>query len=213
MLALNKEAVMTKDIEAIKCEFSKELNEHHRKLGIEIDKLLMESKEWSHIGSEMYGIEHMFGAGGLDNYSYILEFALEHGFDHVVDIGCAYGHQSGLFQLANIQYDGIDQHANSMDCYKRGEKGINYHELHYGEEPLKSINITENTLAVAVLSLGWNIYLYEDEKTLDKQIQALSEDFKHMLMYVQNDFIPVFEKTFEVEVFPNGFCYMRNCRK
>lgn len=159
-------------------------------------------------------INHFFECEGFKTYEKIHSFAKEKGFKNIVDIGCAVGHQSEIFVDSEINYIGID------DDW-RGEfwnsDRFSYLKMHY---PAK-IDVPDNSLGVSVLCLGWNCYLYEGDETLEAQAKALSEDFKHCLLYLpyKDKRLDVFKRYFKgfeiiesdgAEVAPSCICYFWN---
>lgn len=155
------------------------------------ERLIRRSKELLEKGRELYlkgedtleydmeldCIDHFFGAGGLKIYEKIASFCKENNIRRVIDIGCAYGHQSECFLHENINYMGVDE-------YMRGRFWNNdkfpYIIAHY---PAK-LPVRKDDLGVSVLCLTWNVYLYEGEKTLREQCEALQRDFSHCLLYI-----------------------------
>lgn len=134
-------------------------------------------------------IEHFFGVSGLERYEAIMNFARNNNITRVFDIGCAYGHQSEVFLENSIDYVGIEACSDNFwnkDKFKYIQK----------EYPFK-IDSKASDLAVSVLCLTWNCYLYEGEKTLTEQCEALQRDFKHCLLYLANDKIEFVLKYFK----------------
>lgn len=146
---------------------------------------------------------HFFGAGGVENYESIANFCIENNIEAIVDIGCAYGHQKEIFDQANIHYTGIND--NKMDFWKND--GDNYL---VGTYPC-DVFVERDTLAVSVLCLTWNVYLYEKEKTLQEQCEALQRDFKHCLLYTTDEGMACVSKYFkETEKVGQGLYYFSN---
>lgn len=134
-------------------------------------------------------IMHFFGAGGMENYEKILEFAKYHGFNRVFDIGAAIGHQSEVFLNSGIDYVGIEE--CRCDSFWNSDR-YNYIVERY---PFK-IEATEKDLAVSVLCLTWNCYLGKNMDILKEQCEALKRDFKSCLLYAANDNIDFVKKYF-----------------
>lgn len=125
-------------------------------------------------------IMHLFGCGGIETYETICNFVKENKFKKVYDIGCAYGHQSEIFLEKNVDYVGIE--VSPIKNFWNADK-FKYINRKYPFE----INANENDVAVSVLCLTWNCYLFEGIKTLKEQCEALKRDFKHCILYMQND--------------------------
>ncbi len=148
-------------------------------------------------------IDHIFALNKLEQYTEVLKFAKSKGFKRVFDIGCAYGHQSEAFIDSDIEYIGIDDGVPGE--YWNLDKYI-YISEHY---PFK-INATETDLAVSILCLTWNCYLYEGEKTLKEQCEALKRDFKHVLLYMPKDKVGFVKEYFKGYEQVNEFMYFYN---
>lgn len=143
---------------------------------------------------EMDCIDNLFECKGIETYEQIAEICKENGFDRVFDIGCAYGHQSIIFSEADIWYFGIGN--DNVEFYNRSKCS---YEI--GKYPFQLIHATNNnrSVAVSVLCLTWNCYLYEGDKTLREQLEALQRDFKHVILYMQADKLSEVEKYFKVK--------------
>lgn len=152
---------------------------------------------------ELDCIEHCYECGGLERYEYALKFAQEHKVKKVFDIGCAYGHQSEVFVGSDVDYVGVND--NILD-YWNSDK-FNYVTREY-PFPIKVNKATD--LAISVMCLTWNVYLYEGEKTLRKQLETLSRDFNHCLLIVQPNKLSTAVKYFKCcEIF-DEFIYLSN---
>lgn len=135
-------------------------------------------------------IEHFFGAGGMEHYETICNFIKENKFDKVYDIGCAYGHQSEIFLEEDIDYIGIE--ASPIKNFWNADK-FKYINKEY---PFK-IDTGKNDIAVSVLCLIWNCYLYENQKTLRAQCEALQRDFNQCILYIAHDKIATVDRYFK----------------
>lgn len=138
---------------------------------------------------EMDCIDHFFECESYKTYGKILEFAEAKKIKRVFDIGCAYGHQSEVFINSKVDYVGI----NEGKCDYWNEDRYKYLSTHY---PFK-IEANTDDLAVSVLCLTWNCYLYEKDKTLQEQCEALQRDFKNCLLYMASDKIDFVKKYFK----------------
>lgn len=174
-----------------------------------LDKRLDElHKLYSETENIVYAMEDdcicsFFGCKGYKKYETILNFAEENNFKKIYDIGCAFGHQSEVFLNRNVEYVGIDD-ANNNFWNKDKFKYI------IGRYPLE-IQANDNELAVSVLCLTWNCYLHEREKTLREQCEQLQKDFKHCLLYIENDKIDFVKKYYKnYEILGNHFVYFYN---
>lgn len=122
---------------------------------------------------------HFFECESFKTYEKIAQFSIENNFKRIFDIGCAFGHQSEVFKNASLNYIGIEMNESNF---------WNNNKFKYivKEYPFK-IETNPDDLAVSVLCLTWNCYLYEREKTLKKQCEALQRDFKQCLLYIASD--------------------------
>ncbi|WP_279146366.1 MULTISPECIES: hypothetical protein [Clostridium] len=148
-------------------------------------------------------IDSLYECEGFEIYEKILKFAKDNNFKKIYDIGCAYGHQSEVFLNSAVDYVGIEA---CKFGYWNSDK---YHYINQ-EYPFK-INAADNELAVSVLCLTWNCYLYEEEKTLKEQCQALQRDFKHCLLYIVKDKINYMKKYYKnSKIIEKGLIYFSN---
>ena len=156
-------------------------------------------------------ILHFLGAGGIEHYEFIVDFCNANNITFVYDIGAAYGHQSEVFLNTDkyVEYIGIDSGV-------KGEFWNNDKYTYFEREYPCKLNPKEQDLAVSVLCLGWNCYLYEGDKTLNEQFEALSRDFRQALIYAPQHILPTVKKHFkEVEILTSSdidmnFIYMKN---
>lgn len=159
---------------------------------------------------ELDCIEHLLEAGSLINYDFMIDFAIKKGFKRVIDIGCAYGHQSELCE-GRIDYVGVDE--DLVEFYNQ-EK----YDYYVGKYPQEiSFLMEESEIAISNLAIGWNCYVNEEE--FEKQCKALSEDFKASLLYLPTDREEILKKYFKnVKVYrkeeskfvPTAFYYCYN---
>ena len=137
---------------------------------------------------ETNSLDHVIECS-LENYDFMIDFAINEGYDTVVDIGCAYGHQSE-FCKDKIKYIGINE--DNLKFYK--EK-----EFHYliGKYPFKipKIKYFNNSLAISNLAIGWQCYVNEEE--FNEQCKALKEDFAASLLYLPKEREEILKKNFE----------------
>lgn len=168
----------------------------------ELDKLFMETKNSVYVMEEDC-IAHLFEAEGFQRYNTVLNFAEKNGFKRVFDIGCAFGHQSEIFLNSNVDYVGIND--SILEFWNRDR--YKYISAIY---PIH-LKADEDDLAVSILCLTWNCYLYEGEKTLQAQCEQLKKDFKHCLLYIAEDKIDFVLKYYEnYELLSDGFIYFYN---
>lgn len=113
----------------------------------------------------------------LNNYDFMINFAIKKGYKRVVDIGCAYGHQSELC-TGRIKYLGIDE--DDCDFYKE-TLARGYIVGKYPEE-IDGYTFWKSDLAIANLSIGWNCYNNEEE--FDEICKHLKKDFTACLLYI-----------------------------
>lgn len=129
---------------------------------------------------ERFALDTIFECGNLKTYEQIAKICKEKGFTSVVDIGCAYGHQSVVFDYAGIEYVGIDLGMPPASFFN-----FSKHKYISGEYPLPFGIVTDGkTCAISNLCLTWNCYLWEGEKTLNEQMTALSRDFRNAILYI-----------------------------
>lgn len=139
-----------------------------------------------------------------ESYENILNFAEKRGIKRVVDIGCAYAFQSSIFEETDVSYMGVDEGVNGR--FWNDEK-FSFIKTHY-PSPLP---LVEGDLAISVLCLGWNVYLYEGEKTFNEQFEALSADFKHALLYIPTERLESIGRYFvKTEKVAEGLYYFSN---
>jgi hypothetical protein len=158
-------------------------------------------------------ILHVLGAGGIENYEFIVDFCTKNNITFVYDIGAAYGHQSEMFLQNNedIIYVGVEAQANELRNFWNNDK----YTYIQGKYPCE-LNPKGNDLAISVLCLGWNCYLYEGEKTINEQFKALSKDFEHALIFAPHETKEIAEKYFKEVSFLKSkeeigtFIYMTN---
>ena len=125
---------------------------------------------------ELNSLDHVLECS-LENYDSMIDFAIEKGFERVVDIGCAYGHQAELCK-GRIRYKGINE--DTLNFYFNHYRKITYEVEKY---PFPNpYNCFKEDLAISNLAIGWQCYVNENE--CRKQFQALSKDFKASLLYL-----------------------------
>lgn len=138
-----------------------------------------------------------------NKYEFILNFANKHNLKRIYDIGCAYGHQSEVFLNQDVDYIGIEM--AKIDFWNNDK-----FKYIVGNYPFK-IDTNKDDLAVSVLCLTWNCYLYEGEETLRKQCEQLQKDFKHCLLYLPKEKIEFVKKYFKYhKILEEGFVYFYN---
>ena len=128
---------------------------------------------------EENSLMHFFECETKDIYENVIRAASNKGFKRVFDIGCAFGHQSEAFlNFGGLEYVGID------DSIPKGYAWNNkVYEYILGTYPFEMKTETTD-IAVSVLCLGWNCYLYEGDETLKAQIEALARDFGSAILYI-----------------------------
>lgn len=151
-----------------------------------VDKLYSETKKDEYLHKQ-YCLEHFFEISS-STYEEIVKYCIDNEVEGVVDIGCAYGYQSELFLVNDINYIGIDE---SSDYFWNSEK-FTYYKVKYPCD-MKKYN---NYLAISSLCISWNCYLHEGEKTLNDQFYQLSNDFRRCLIYGSPENMMVAKKYF-----------------
>ncbi len=154
-------------------------------------------------------IDHLLECS-LNNYNFMIDFAIKKGFKRVIDIGCAYGYQSELCE-GKIDYVGVDE--DLVNFYNQER-----YDYYVGKYPQKiSFLMDESEIAISNLAIGWNCYV--NEKEFEKQCKALVEDFKACLLYLPTDREKILNKYFNhVEIYkkeeskfvPTAFYYCYN---
>ncbi|WP_142384712.1 hypothetical protein [Bacillus sp. M6-12] len=152
---------------------------------------------------EMDCIDHFFECEGYKTYEDIATFAKSIGVERVFDIGCAYGHQSETFLKEGLDYIGVTDHTANFWNKDNFQYIINRYPC--------ELPVQKGDLGVSVLCLTWNVYLYENEKTLTEQCEALQRDFEHCLLYIQPDRMEFVSRYFKkVEKVGGGLYYFSN---
>lgn len=154
--------------------------------GMKLDKIHTRYNELSKmykigeqkILEEKYAIEVQMECESYKDYFFAGKIAKSLGLERIVDIGCAYGHQSEVIVQQGLNYLGVNKHV--LNFYKPDNA-----EFLIGHYPLP-LPLREKDLGVSFLSLFWNCYLYEED-TLKKQIEAVSKDFNYFLTDVPAD--------------------------
>ncbi len=138
---------------------------------------------------ELNSLDHVLECS-LKNYDFMIDFAVKKDFHEVVDIGCAYGHQTELCR-GRINYIGVDRELVNFyipyECYCLPEG--------YPTDKTLSHNQFKTSLAISNLCIGWNCYV--DEKEAKKQFKALKRDFKASLLYLPKDRENILKKVFK----------------
>lgn len=133
-------------------------------------------------------LTHVFECDGIGTYESILRHAQQINGKRVVDIGCAYGHQSEIFVGSNVEYLGVSNHDSNFFNRDRFDYVI-------GEYPCE-LPLQSGDIGVSVLCLTWNVYLTEGEKTLHEQCEALRRDFADCILYLPAHAVEVVSEYF-----------------
>lgn len=113
-------------------------------------------------------------------YGLVVDFCLKNNVKSITDIGTAFSSQGAAFNIANIEYNVIN---DLPESYKdRYVSFASYQVGFYGKDEFVT---DKNSLAVAILSIGWGCYV--DNKMKEKQISQLSKDFLSCLLNLPND--------------------------
>ena len=89
-----------------------------------------------------------------------------------------------MFLNNNIKYIGINDYYLDFWNYNKYDYIVREYPFEYES---KYFEVNYSDLPISVLCLTWNCYLYNGEETLRKQIEALSRDFRHCLLYMSKD--------------------------
>ena len=139
-----------------------------------------ENKDTIKYDMEIDCIDHFFECESYKTYEYIAKHCKEFHIDRVIDIGCAYGHQSEIFLNSKINYIGVNDYNLEFWNYDKYDFIVKEYPFEFNTKYFK---VEHNDLPISVLCLTWNCYLYYGEETLKKQIEALTRDFKHCYAY------------------------------
>lgn len=161
---------------------------------------------------ELDGLDNVIECS-LENYDFMIDFAIKMGFERVVDIGCAYGFQSELCKN-RIKYYGFNTH--KLKFYK---DSLSSNPIGYCDEEYPCyipFDLYKNDLAISNLALGW--HCYQNEKDFEETCKALGKDFKASLLYIPQDRKHILFKCFKnVQIVdekdgacPTGFYYCWN---
>lgn len=144
---------------------------------------------------------------GLCNYEFVINFCLWNNIKSVTDIGTACSVQGNLFNKFDIEYNAInDLRRDMQDIFV---KFNSYQQAHYG---VNSVNVNKDSLAVAILSLGWSCYANREQK--NRQYECLSNDFNDALLYICEEEIEYVQKYFKyVKPLADGFVYASNTQR
>lgn len=115
--------------------------------------------------------------GILNWYDLTAEIAEELGVDHVYDIGCAYGHQSVIYETAGIRYTGIDMYDFDNPF---PDNGADYIIRKY---PF-SIPREDGDLRMAVshLCLGW--FSSREPEIQEHELRQIAADFDYYMCQI-----------------------------
>ena len=170
-------------------------------------KQLMEYK--TDLLRELDALDHILEYS-LKEYDTMIDFAIEKGFDAVVDIGCAFGHQSSLCE-GRIKYIGMNE--DEVNFYKMKPKKRIYSAEKY--PCYIPFDLYKNDLAISHLAIGWQCYA--NDKETEKQFAALAEDFKASLLHLPVERKELLKKYFKnIETLREGdisgiyYCYNYN---
>ena len=113
-----------------------------------------------------------------ETYALVIDYCLKNNIKSVTDIGTAFSSQGAEFNQQGIEYNVINE-------FKEHDPLVNIHSFQTGFYGKDEFQTKKDSLAVAILSIGWKCYVNEDEKL--KQIQELSKDFNTCMLYLPND--------------------------
>lgn len=133
---------------------------------------------------------NQFECESFEIYGEIAKIAKQNQVNNIYDIGCATAYQSEVFKQENINYVGIEG-------YFTGKGYWNDNIFKYIEKPYPfKIDASKNDIAISKLCIGWNCFKFEDNTYL-KQLEALSRDFKTVILYTTGEFIDIAHKYFK----------------
>ena len=116
--------------------------------------------------------------GILNWYDLTAETAKKLGVDHVYDIGCAYGHQSVVYEAAGIHYTGIDMYDFENPF---PDNGADYIICKYPFSIPRN-DSGEVRMAISHLCLGY--FDSDDSELQEKNLKQISKDFEYYMCEV-----------------------------
>jgi hypothetical protein len=177
---------------------NKPVEEAPVKKSLKYQRLIDRSRELIRLGKKSRDEEimmeddslcHVFECEGLLTYEKIASYAKAVGAKRIIDIGCAYGHQSEVFLNEGLQYVGVTDHSSPFWNRDKFEYVVNRYPC--------ELPIQKGDIGVSVLCMTWNVYLREGKKTLIEQCEALQRDFEHCLIYTQESHVEVLSSFFK----------------
>lgn len=139
---------------------------------------------------ECFTIDHFHL--GVRVFEKIAEIAKENGFEHVYDIGCAYGMAAEVYSMSGLKYHGIEIR-KSDNMWDRDK-----HEYIFGDFLKLDLKPNLKSCAVSVLCLGWSCYI-RDKSELEMQIKKLADNFPQAILYCENNqFIDKYYSKYDV---------------
>lgn len=143
------------------------------------EKLLKLKSQDDRVLDQLYSYDCLLECWG-QGYGAVVDFCLKNNVKSITDIGTAFSSQGAAFNIANIEYNVINDLSES--CKDKYVSFASYQIGFYGKD---EFIVDKNSLAVAILSIGWGCYV--DNKMKEKQISQLSKDFFGCLLYLPND--------------------------
>lgn len=120
-----------------------------------------------------YCIDEQVECNIYDVYDDMAEWAKQHGYTAVYDIGCSCGFQGDCFKARGIQYDGIDMAYSPRYVYKNA-----WNKYHFNEYPF-DIKPVPNSIAISDFCIG---YFGNDEA----KAKQLAKEFDTVLIGYTN---------------------------
>lgn len=148
-----------------------------------------------------YGYFNLLEDGLIaDTYYRVLKFCLVNNIGSITDIGTAYSSQGLIFNEFGIDYNAInDLEKSTQDPLVEFKS---YQCANYGSGPCKT---SKSSLAVAILSLGWNCYV--GKEGADRQFRQLAKDFHSALIYLSADRAELLKKHFRWSIYLGNNMY------
>lgn len=150
------------------------------------------------IAMEEDSITHLWMDGCGDQYIAMAQEIEKRGFRRVIDIGCCTGYQDYYFKAHGIEAIGIDSHVTP--CVDPSPMKII--QLTYPAPLRNAIEYDpEETIGVSSLCLS---YLGD----IEGMFRQAAQDFKQMIITMNQDSIPIAEKYFRLEQLDQDLYWM-----
>ena len=139
-----------------------------------------------------------FLEGGWISYFEFIDICLAHNINHVVDVGCALGVQSLLFNQQNITYHGIDILFPFFDYYIHNNTDVSFNIHRYPfdnifTKELLCNNDINRTAIISSLCMYWVI-----DKDIEEQLYYMRK-FRKAILHIPNTInLKIFKKYYNI---------------